>query len=42
MLRQFAARGNAVAGAQFAAMHKRAELIAELHIERDVTFDLEL
>ena len=42
MLREFAACGNAVAGAQFAAMYQRAKLVAELHVERDVAFGLEL
>ena len=37
---EFAAGRDAVAGAQFPAMDQRAQLIAQLNIERDMTFSL--
>ena len=40
--REFAASGNAVAGPQIAGVHKRAQLIAKLDIERNVTLGLEM
>ena len=37
---QFAARGNAVAGAQLAGMHQRAQLVAQLNVQRNMAFGL--
>ena len=37
---QLAAGRDAVASTQFAGMDQRAQLIAQLHIKRDVTFSL--
>jgi hypothetical protein len=42
VLSKLAAGGNPVAGAQFTGMYQRAELIAELYVERDVAFALKL
>ena len=38
--RQFAAGGDAVAGAKFAGMDQGAELVAQLNVQRDVAFGL--
>jgi hypothetical protein len=37
---QFAARGNAIAGAQLARVDHRAKLIAQLDVKRNVAFGL--
>jgi hypothetical protein len=37
---KFAAGGNAVAVTQFAAMYEGAKLVAQLDVERNVTFGL--
>ncbi len=37
---QFAAGGNAVAGAQVSGVHQGAQLVAQLNIERHVAFGL--
>ena len=38
---KFAACGNALARAQIAAMNEGADLVAQLDVERDVTFGLQ-
>ena len=40
--REFAARGDALAGTQISAMHQRANLVAQLDIERNVTLGLKM
>jgi hypothetical protein len=39
---QFAARRNTVAGAQLPGVHPRAELIAQLHVQRNVALGLQM
>ena len=41
-LREFAAGGNAVAGAKVTGMNEGAKLIAELNVERNVAFGLKV
>jgi hypothetical protein len=36
--RQFAARGDAIAGLEFAGMHQAAKLVAQLDIQWNVAF----
>jgi hypothetical protein len=39
---QLAAGGDAITGAKVAGVHQRAQLVADLDVERDVAFGLEL